>query len=224
MPLRTPQLPARPSRFRTARSRHVRACRSHVVAASGGGSAPRRAHRGHEAHTPEPGNSAPNPHAQPVPERQLTVRPPRCQPGERERRGFPGAQVGRQVSRYFKVLAITGLESAAPPVSGQTCLHLRPDGRVYGILSLKFSAGLETMTASLYQSDLDPPGTLNTTFLILGCARKYQNLLSDFHHIGSIKVTEVLNIIQKSQTVGAGPSSQDPSWGILLGLLLVFRY
>ncbi|XP_046311414.1 ly6/PLAUR domain-containing protein 4 [Marmota monax] len=66
-------------------------------------------------------------------------------------------------------------------------------------------------------------GTLNTTFLILGCARKYQNLLSDFHHIGSIKVTEVLNIIQKSQTVGAGPSSQDPSWGILLGLLLVFR-
>uniref|UniRef100_A0A8D2JT87 LY6/PLAUR domain containing 4 n=1 Tax=Sciurus vulgaris TaxID=55149 RepID=A0A8D2JT87_SCIVU len=45
-----------------------------------------------------------------------------------------------------------------------------------------------------------------------------------FSSYGSIKVTEVLNIIEKSQIVGAGPSSQDPSWGILLGLLLVFRY
>ncbi|MBZ3875843.1 Ly6/PLAUR domain-containing protein 4 [Sciurus carolinensis] len=67
-------------------------------------------------------------------------------------------------------------------------------------------------------------GLLNTTFLVLGCTRKYQSLLSNFHHIGSIKVTEVLNIIEKSQIVGAGPSSQDRSWGILLGLLLVFRY
>lgn len=39
------------------------------------------------------------------PEPSLTVRPPRCQPGERERRGFPGAQVGRRVSREFGVLA-----------------------------------------------------------------------------------------------------------------------
>lgn len=38
-------------------------------------------------------------------EPSLTVRPPRCQPGERERRGFPGAQVGRRVSRDFRVLA-----------------------------------------------------------------------------------------------------------------------
>ncbi|XP_008986331.1 ly6/PLAUR domain-containing protein 4 isoform X2 [Callithrix jacchus] len=66
-------------------------------------------------------------------------------------------------------------------------------------------------------------GFLNTTFLLMGCAREYNQLLADFHHIGSIKVTEVLNILEKSQTVGAGSSRQSPAWGVLLGLLFVFR-
>ncbi|XP_017358643.1 ly6/PLAUR domain-containing protein 4 [Cebus imitator] len=66
-------------------------------------------------------------------------------------------------------------------------------------------------------------GFLNTTFLLMGCAREYNQLLADFHHIGSIKVTEVLNILEKSQIVGAGSSRQGPAWGVLLGLLFVFR-
>ncbi|XP_024307143.1 ly6/PLAUR domain-containing protein 4 isoform X5 [Homo sapiens] len=49
-------------------------------------------------------------------------------------------------------------------------------------------------------------GFLNTTFLLMGCAREHNQLLADFHHIGSIKVTEVLNILEKSQIVGAASS------------------
>ncbi|XP_020022498.1 ly6/PLAUR domain-containing protein 4 isoform X2 [Castor canadensis] len=66
-------------------------------------------------------------------------------------------------------------------------------------------------------------GTLNTTFLLMGCAREHQKLLGNFQHIGSIQVNEVLNIIDKSQVVGAGSISQCSSWGILSGLLLAFR-
>uniref|UniRef100_A0A2K5DQU4 LY6/PLAUR domain containing 4 n=1 Tax=Aotus nancymaae TaxID=37293 RepID=A0A2K5DQU4_AOTNA len=55
------------------------------------------------------------------------------------------------------------------------------------------------------------PGFLNTTFLLMSCAREYKQLLADFHHIGSIKVTEVLNILEKSQIVGAGSSRQGPA-------------
>ncbi|NP_001267112.1 ly6/PLAUR domain-containing protein 4 precursor [Pan troglodytes] len=66
-------------------------------------------------------------------------------------------------------------------------------------------------------------GFLNTTFLLMGCAREHNQLLADFHHIGSIKVTEVLNILEKSQIVGAAPSRQDPAWGVVLGLLFAFR-
>ncbi|XP_004644401.1 ly6/PLAUR domain-containing protein 4 [Octodon degus] len=67
-------------------------------------------------------------------------------------------------------------------------------------------------------------GSLNTTFLLMGCAREYERLLAKFHYIGSIQVTEALNILEKSQVFGAGPSSQGSSGGILLGLLLVFRH
>ncbi|XP_006142047.1 ly6/PLAUR domain-containing protein 4 isoform X2 [Tupaia chinensis] len=66
-------------------------------------------------------------------------------------------------------------------------------------------------------------GNLNSTFLLMGCARGYQKLLEDFQYIGSIRVTEVLNILEKSQIVGAGLSSRGPAWGILLGFLLAFR-
>lgn len=66
-------------------------------------------------------------------------------------------------------------------------------------------------------------GFLNTTFLLMGCAREHNQLLADFHHIGSIKVTEVLNILEKSQIVGAASSRQGPAWGVLLGLLFAFR-
>ncbi|PNJ19162.1 ly6/PLAUR domain-containing protein 4 isoform X2 [Pongo abelii] len=66
-------------------------------------------------------------------------------------------------------------------------------------------------------------GFLNTTFLLMGCAREHNQLLADFHHIGSIKVTEVLNILEKSQIVGAASSRQDPAWGVFLGFLFAFR-
>ncbi|XP_017723380.1 PREDICTED: ly6/PLAUR domain-containing protein 4 isoform X4 [Rhinopithecus bieti] len=66
-------------------------------------------------------------------------------------------------------------------------------------------------------------GFLNTTFLLMGCAREHNQLLADFHHIGSIKVTEVLNILEKSQIVGAASSRQGPAWGVFLGLLFAFR-
>uniref|UniRef100_A0A673UEK5 LY6/PLAUR domain containing 4 n=1 Tax=Suricata suricatta TaxID=37032 RepID=A0A673UEK5_SURSU len=67
-------------------------------------------------------------------------------------------------------------------------------------------------------------GLLNTTFLLMGCARGHQKLLADFHHIGNIRVTEVLNIIERAQIAGAEPSGRSPAWGILSGLLLlVFR-
>nr|XP_055106356.1 ly6/PLAUR domain-containing protein 4-like isoform X1 [Symphalangus syndactylus] len=66
-------------------------------------------------------------------------------------------------------------------------------------------------------------GFLNTTFLLMGCAREHNQLLADFHHIGSIKVTEVLNILEKSQIVDAVSSRQGPAWGVFLGLLFAFR-
>ncbi|KFO33625.1 Ly6/PLAUR domain-containing protein 4 [Fukomys damarensis] len=66
-------------------------------------------------------------------------------------------------------------------------------------------------------------GSLNTTFLLLGCASDSARLLANFQHIGSIRVTEVLNVLERSQVTGAGPSSRGSSWGILSALLLVFR-
>ncbi|XP_045642418.1 ly6/PLAUR domain-containing protein 4 isoform X2 [Ursus americanus] len=66
-------------------------------------------------------------------------------------------------------------------------------------------------------------GLLNTTFLLLGCARGHHKLLADYRHIGNIRVTEVLNILEKAQIAGAEPSSRSPAWSILSGLLLAFR-
>ncbi|XP_007941146.1 ly6/PLAUR domain-containing protein 4 [Orycteropus afer afer] len=66
-------------------------------------------------------------------------------------------------------------------------------------------------------------GLLNTTFLLMGCTRDYQKLLADFWTVGSIRVTEVRNVLEKAQTAGAEASSRGPAWGILLGLLLTFR-
>ncbi|TEA42832.1 hypothetical protein DBR06_SOUSAS1610371 [Sousa chinensis] len=66
-------------------------------------------------------------------------------------------------------------------------------------------------------------GYLNNTFLLMGCARENTDILSHFHHIGSIRVTEAINILEKAQFAGAEPSSGRPAWGILLGLLFAFR-
>nr|XP_058901124.1 ly6/PLAUR domain-containing protein 4 isoform X1 [Kogia breviceps] len=66
-------------------------------------------------------------------------------------------------------------------------------------------------------------GSLNTTFLLMGCAREYTHIFAHFHHIGSIRVTEVINILEKAQFAGAEPSGRRPAWGILLGLLFAFR-
>ncbi|KAM5297885.1 ly6/PLAUR domain-containing protein 4 isoform 1-T1 [Glossophaga mutica] len=66
-------------------------------------------------------------------------------------------------------------------------------------------------------------GFLNTTFLLMGCAREQHKILADFHHIGTIRVTEALNILEKAQIAGAEPSSWGPAWGLLTGLLLAFR-
>lgn len=67
-------------------------------------------------------------------------------------------------------------------------------------------------------------GSLNTTFLLKGCAREHWKVLAEFRHIGSIRVTEVLNVLEKAETAGAELSSQRPAWGILFGLLLAFRH
>nr|XP_004670368.1 ly6/PLAUR domain-containing protein 4 [Jaculus jaculus] len=66
-------------------------------------------------------------------------------------------------------------------------------------------------------------GALNTSFLLMGCAREHHKLLTDFQRIGSIQVTEILNILEKSHVAGSGPSGSRPSWGILLVLLPAFR-
>ncbi|XP_069919380.1 ly6/PLAUR domain-containing protein 4 [Oryctolagus cuniculus] len=66
-------------------------------------------------------------------------------------------------------------------------------------------------------------GRLNTTILLTGCAQAHRHLLAEFHHIGSIWVTEGLNILDRSQVVGAGPPSRGPAWSMLLGLLLALR-
>ncbi|XP_054435479.1 ly6/PLAUR domain-containing protein 4 [Pteronotus mesoamericanus] len=66
-------------------------------------------------------------------------------------------------------------------------------------------------------------GFLNTTFLLMGCAREQHKILADFHRIGTIRVTEILNVLEKAQIAGAEPSSRGPTWGILAGLLLALR-
>ncbi|KAF4011080.1 hypothetical protein G4228_002510 [Cervus hanglu yarkandensis] len=65
-------------------------------------------------------------------------------------------------------------------------------------------------------------GSLNTTFLLMGCAREHTSVLAHFHHIGSIRVTEVINIIEKALFTGAGTPCWSP-WGILLGLMFAFK-
>lgn len=57
----------------------------------------------------------------------------------------------------------------------------------------------------------------------MGCAHDYHKILGHIHHIGNIRVTEVLNILEKAQIAGAEHSSWSPAWGILSGLLLAFR-
>lgn len=58
----------------------------------------------------------------------------------------------------------------------------------------------------------------------MGCAREHRKVLADFRHIGSIRVTEVLNVLEKAQAAGAELSSRHPALGILLGLLLALRH
>ncbi|XP_040590524.1 ly6/PLAUR domain-containing protein 4 isoform X2 [Mesocricetus auratus] len=78
--------------------------------------------------------------------------------------------------------------------------------------------------SSCYSSTLKfQAGNLNSTFLIMGCVRESHKLLADFQHIGSIRVTEVVNVLDKSEAVGAGHCSQGPPWIILLCTLLIFR-
>uniref|UniRef100_H0UX32 LY6/PLAUR domain containing 4 n=1 Tax=Cavia porcellus TaxID=10141 RepID=H0UX32_CAVPO len=67
-------------------------------------------------------------------------------------------------------------------------------------------------------------GSLNTTFLLMGCTNAYRSFLAKFHHIGSIRVTEELNIVEKSWLIGAGHSSLGSFWSVLLGFLLIFKH
>ncbi|NP_001182280.1 ly6/PLAUR domain-containing protein 4 isoform X1 [Sus scrofa] len=81
-----------------------------------------------------------------------------------------------------------------------------------------------TSATKCYSSTLKfQAGSLNTTFLFMGCAREQAKILAHFHHIGSIRVTEVINILEKAQLAGAEPSSRSSAGGILLGFLLAFR-
>lgn len=107
--------PPKPPELRTTPPGHVRARRSHVAAAPGGGAARADDPGTRRRALPPAGTRPRRPRAHPGPERPLTVRPPRCQPGERERRGFPGAQVGRRISREAPELARAGLRHTAPP-------------------------------------------------------------------------------------------------------------
>uniref|UniRef100_A0A8C6MT10 Ly6/Plaur domain containing 4 n=1 Tax=Mus spicilegus TaxID=10103 RepID=A0A8C6MT10_MUSSI len=78
--------------------------------------------------------------------------------------------------------------------------------------------------SSCYSSTLKfQAGNLNTTFLIMGCARDSHKLLADFQHIGSIRVTEVINVLDKSEAVSAGHCSRGTSWSVLLCLLILLR-
>ncbi|XP_075392634.1 ly6/PLAUR domain-containing protein 4 [Tenrec ecaudatus] len=87
--------------------------------------------------------------------------------------------------------------------------------------------GIETCpedASQCYSSTLKfKAGFLNSTFLLMGCARDYQSLLSDYRTIGSIRVTEVQNILDRAQLSGTEASCRGPAYGILLGLLLTFR-
>ncbi|CAH7383708.1 ly6/PLAUR domain-containing protein 4 [Phodopus roborovskii] len=78
--------------------------------------------------------------------------------------------------------------------------------------------------SSCYSSTLNfQAGNLNTTFLIMGCVRESHKLLANFQHIGSIRVTEAINILDKSEAVDAGHCSQGPPWTILLCPLFIIR-
>ncbi|XP_060042470.1 ly6/PLAUR domain-containing protein 4 isoform X2 [Erinaceus europaeus] len=66
-------------------------------------------------------------------------------------------------------------------------------------------------------------GSLNTTFLLMGCAYEQNKILTKFQNIGTIKVTEVINILEKTQISGSEPSTPGPAWGILLSFLFAFR-
>ncbi|XP_021075538.1 ly6/PLAUR domain-containing protein 4 [Mus pahari] len=79
--------------------------------------------------------------------------------------------------------------------------------------------------SSCYSSTLTfQAGNLNTTFLIMGCARDSHKLLADFQHIGSIRVSEVINVLDKSEAVSAGHcSGGSTSWSALFCLLRLFR-
>ncbi|XP_037372544.1 ly6/PLAUR domain-containing protein 4 isoform X2 [Talpa occidentalis] len=67
-------------------------------------------------------------------------------------------------------------------------------------------------------------GFLNTTFLLMGCAAEQNNILTQFQNIGSMRVTEVINILEKAQIGGAQSSSWGPAWAVVLGILLAFRH
>ncbi|XP_048185536.1 ly6/PLAUR domain-containing protein 4 [Perognathus longimembris pacificus] len=67
-------------------------------------------------------------------------------------------------------------------------------------------------------------GDLNSTFLLMGCARQYRRLLADFQHVGSIQVTETLNGMEKSQNTGAGAFRHGSLGILILGLLLAFSH
>ncbi|XP_006871452.1 PREDICTED: ly6/PLAUR domain-containing protein 4 [Chrysochloris asiatica] len=66
-------------------------------------------------------------------------------------------------------------------------------------------------------------GLLNSTILLMGCTHYHQRLLVDFRTVGSIRVTEVRNVLERAQIVSAESSRPGPACGLLLGLLLAFR-
>ncbi|XP_076987754.1 ly6/PLAUR domain-containing protein 4 [Tamandua tetradactyla] len=66
-------------------------------------------------------------------------------------------------------------------------------------------------------------GSLNTTILIMGCVPQRQKLLAAFRAVGSIRVIENLNILEKSEIAGAEPSIRGSALGFFLGLLMAFK-
>ncbi|XP_049643459.1 ly6/PLAUR domain-containing protein 4 [Suncus etruscus] len=69
-------------------------------------------------------------------------------------------------------------------------------------------------------------GSLNSTFLLMGCTYTQSKLLTHFQTIGTIEVSEVINILKRSQVVDTAPSSRGPARGNvgnLIGLLFIFR-
>ncbi|XP_058530323.1 ly6/PLAUR domain-containing protein 4 isoform X1 [Ochotona princeps] len=120
------------------------------------------------------------------------------------------------------------LRANMPKSSGQsaqqcpTCVGRHDKECLPNFVSLE---SCPTAASACYGSTLKfQEGRLNTTILLTGCAQSRQHLLGEFHHIGSIRVTEGLNIMDRSQVAGARPAPRGPAWSVLFGFLLACKH